>query len=263
MPMPTLEPVTTLPLAHNGDCSLLGVAPDLTVYVEEVYSDDGWLAQHALKLDGTVVASVDEASGAVTDIAPLSLPDDLTMPQRGWHTMGLNFAGPRHRGLRGPERLDDLVHSFSVSEKFALVNHLRLDVPPPLLLGLAESYVLAEASVRPPHLFVVCRRLRLALALPEERQDDGGEPFDYDTQVLYVAHYFDTSAEQEPVLSSMLTDVQPAALHRPMDCLIYKDHLFIADGGSADHQSAVRVWRIASGESTLADENDSRNEQSD
>lgn len=258
MSVPSLKHITSLSLQHSGDCGLLGVTADFTVYVEEVYGQEGWLAQHAVKLDGVLLASVDESSGAASQIAPLPLPDDLVEPHRGWHTMGLNFTGPRHRGLRGPERLDDLVHPFSIQEKIALTKALGLDIAPPMLLGLAESYVLAEAVLRPPSLFVVCRRLRLAFALPEERVDADGEPYDYDTHILYVAHYYDTNAEQKPALSDILHEPHAGILHRPMDCLIYRDHLFVADGGSGEHKSAVRIWQIEDVEPKLADEDQRR-----
>ena len=150
MPTPVLEHLTTLQLQHNGDCSLIGVAPDLTIYVEEVYGEEGWLAQLALTLEGTILATVDENYGAETELSPLALPVKLVEPQRGWHTMALNFTGARHLGLRGPERLDDLVRPFSIPEKIALIHVLELDILPPMLLGLAESYVLAESPLIHP-----------------------------------------------------------------------------------------------------------------
>ena len=244
MQSPPFEYLSTFPLLHHGDCSLLGVSTNLTLYVEEIYGDDGWLAQHALSFDGTVLASVDESSGAAQDLTPLQLPDDLIEPHRGWHTMSLNFTGPRHRGLRGPERLDDLVRPITVQDRFALVKQLKLEIPPPMLLGLAESYVIAEASIEYPHLFLVCRRLRLAYALPEEQVDDDGEPYNYDTIVRYAAHIVDTSAEQELPLSELLRDLPGAAFCRPMDCLLYNERLFIADGGNSERSSAVHIWRL-------------------
>lgn len=249
-----LEHLTTLQLLHNGDCSLIGVASDLTVYVEEVYGEEGWLAQSAFTLDGAMVTSVDEDYGAKTELSPLPLPGGLVEPQRGWHTMVLNFTGARHFGLRGPERLDDLVRPFSVPEKIALVNLLELDIMPPMLLGLAESYVLAEALITPPNEFVVCRRVRVAYALPEERVDETGTPYDYDTLVLYVAHIFNPTAEQEPPLSDVLQGIAGVRLYRPMDCLIAQDHLFLADGGDEQRNSAVHVLRILDGERHLSRE---------
>jgi hypothetical protein len=254
MHTPALEYLRTLQLYHNGDCSLLGVTPELSIYVEEVYGEDGWLAQHAMRVDGTIITSVDEAFGAKTELEPLPLPTNLVESKRGWNTMALNYTGPRHRGLRGPERLDDLVRPFSIQEKAALVKRLELDMPPPLLLGVAESYVLAEAPISPPNVFIVCRRLRLAYAMSEARQDADGEPYDYDTLVLYAAHFFDRAAEQEPALSDVMVGLEGTPLHRPMDCLICNGHLFVADGGSADRRSAVHVWRIRGAEPELSSE---------
>src|SRR5690606_21763415 len=74
----------TLTLDHDGDCSLLGMSADGTVYVEEIYGD-GWLAQHAFAADGTRVASIDEDEGRRDDLRPLALPPDILRPQPGWH----------------------------------------------------------------------------------------------------------------------------------------------------------------------------------
>jgi hypothetical protein len=243
--LPQFQYLHTFPLRHQGDCSFLGVSPDMTLYVEEVYGSEGWLAQHALSYDGTVLETIDESDGKAQDLTPLRLPDDLIEPHRGWHTMALNFTGPRHRGLRGPARLDDLVRPISVQEKFALVQRLKLDILPSMLLGLAESYVMAEASIVYPNLFLVCRRLRLACALPEEQVDEENEPYDYDTLVRYAAHVFDTSADQELALSESFRDLPGASFQRPMDCMIYKEHVFIADGGEAERSSVIHVWRLA------------------
>ena len=168
MKFPLISEPIRLPLRHNGDCTLLGVTPDYTVYVEEIYGDDAKIAQHALALDGSLLASIDEGDAADGELRPLDLPPELIKSHSGWHTMALNFAGPRHRGLRAPERTLDLVRPLSVSEKMALVNQLQLDVLPPLLLGIAESYVLAETLISAPNLYFVCRRVRIAVALTEE-----------------------------------------------------------------------------------------------
>ncbi len=241
MPNPSVSYVATLPLKHAGDCSLLGVSLDFTIYAEEVYGENAWLAQHALRLDGTVLRSVDEQDG-VQEIEPLDLPPGLVKPRSGWHTMALNFAGPRWRGLRAPERALDLVRPLSIDEKLALIAKFKLAVPPPLLMGIAESYVLSETRIVHPNLFFVCRRARLAVALPEERLDDDHQPYDYDTEVIYVAHFYD--CDQEPSLDDLLTDLTEVPLYRPMDCLLVNHHLFIADGGAGDRPSAIQVWRL-------------------
>lgn len=243
MQPPVLHFLTTLALRHEGDCTLLGVTPELTVYAEEIYAPDSWMAQHAITLDGTLTQSVDEMNGANADVKPLALPPDLIVPRTAWHTMSLNFSGPRHRGLRAPERVPDMVHPLSIDEKMALSDRLKLDAPPPMLLGLAESYVLGEAPLVHPSLFFVCRRLRLAIALREQRIDDENEPYDYDTVVWYVAHFHDTQAEARPLVD-LFSDVGGVTLHRPMDCLLYGDRLFVADGGAAGRTSAIHVFRV-------------------
>lgn len=234
--------ITSLPLKHNGDCCLLGVTPDLTIYAEETYDAEGWVAQHALRLDGEFVESVDEVFGINDTLQPLPLPDALIKSQSGWQTMALNFAGPRHRGLRGPERALDLVRPLTLQEKMTLVQQLQLDLPPPLVLGLGESYVLAEAMLIRPHLYFVCRRLRIAYALPEEQLDADQQPYDYDTLVLYLAHFYDRGEELS--FSDLVTDLTDVPLHRPMDCLRLGDYLFIADGGELDRLSTIHVWRL-------------------
>jgi hypothetical protein len=244
MAVPTLNHLITIPLLYGGDCSLLGIDRDLTIYVEEIYGADGWLAQHAIRFDGTCVASVDENYGAVPQIAPLPLPKALVTARRGWHTMSLNYSGPRHRGLRGPERLNDLVRPFSIPEKLLLAERLALDIAPPMLLGLAESFVLAEAQFEFSGLFVVCRRVRIAYALAEERLDANNMPYDYDTIVRYSAHFFDPTDDGEISLADALSPFNGIKLHRPMDCLIHAGHLIIADGGSAERRSAIHIWRI-------------------
>jgi hypothetical protein len=240
--------VTTLPLKHEGDCSLLGMMPEQALYVEEVYGEHGWMAQHELSLDGTITRSVDEADGAndADDLRPLDLPPGIVRPKTGWHTMALNFAGPRHRGLRAPERILDLVRTLSIEEKIALIQKFKLDVIPPMLLGIAESYVLAEAELQRPNLYFVCRRLRLAVALSEQRLDEENQPYDYETVVIYLAHFYD--CKLEPLLKDILPDLTSVPLHRPMDCLLINGQLCIADGGSGAGSerrlSAIHLWQV-------------------
>jgi hypothetical protein len=220
--------LTTLPLRHNGDCSLLGVTEDQAIFVEEVYGEDGWVAQHELSADGTIIRSVDE--------------DDGKANKTGWQTMMLNFAGPRHRGLRAPERVLDVVRPLALSEKIALIDKLKLKMQPPALLGIAESYVLSESQIIRPSLYFVCRRIRIAYALPDVRLDPNNQPYDYDTLLLYTAHFFDCA--QEPSLLDLLTDLTTVPLKRPMDCLMAGDRLYIADGGGDDSLNSIHVWQL-------------------
>ena len=238
-----LDYLMTLPLRHDGDCSLLGVTTDGSVYVEEMYGD-GWLAQHAFAPDGRLLATVDEDSGTNHDPEPLALPADLATPQPGWHTVTFNFAGPRHRGLREPERMADVVQPISIQDKMALVGAYRLPTTPPMLLGLAESFVLAEAPLHPPDLFVVCRRIRLAYALPSPRADADNSPYDYDTFVLYLAHVVDRTREPTGLIPDTEMSLPGATLQRPMDCLVHAGRLYVADGGGEARPACVHVWQV-------------------
>lgn len=242
MPQPRFELIATFPLVYAGDCSLLGVGPDGVIYVEELYGD-GWMAQHAVRADGTIRATVDERGGNADTLEPLPLPDDLIQPRAGWHSMKLNYSGPRLRGLREPERTLDLVKPLSLAEKMLLHDRYALDMPP-LLLGLAESYVLAEAPLDGAGLFAVCRRVRIAAALPQPQTDADGAAYDYDTRVLYLAHLFDRDALDAPTLFDADTSLISDALCRPMDCLTIGDRLYVADGGDGERLSAVRVFQI-------------------
>jgi hypothetical protein len=244
--VPVFRHNTSLPLDHNGDCNLLGATPDLTLYVEETYGEGDWFAQHALRLEGTRLASVDEADGTNPGATPLVLPGNLVKPQRAHHTRSLNFSGPRYRGLQETERIRDMVAPLTVQDKIALVKQLYLALPPPMLLGLVESTVLAEAELIHQQVFVVCRRLRLGYALMQPQMDDDRQPYDYDSLVIYAAHLYDITQTDEPEfgLAMALTGIGGIDLYQPMDCLIVADHLFIADGGGMERLNTIHIWKI-------------------
>lgn len=255
---PPLTHITTIPLHHDGDCSLIGLTADLTIYAEEHYGADGWLAQHAIRLDGTMIDSVDEQSGHNSAFEFLPLPADIIRPQSGWRTRELNFSGPRHRGLRGPERIVDLVRPLSITDKMLLIERYQLDAAPPHLLGIAESYVLAEAALNPPDQFIVCRRMRVAYLLPQPRRDASNEPYDYDTHLIYMVHLYDRRDDTELPLTGLVAGLDATPLNRPMDCLIAHEHLLVADGGSRgaygepvsnragidDRPSLIHIWKL-------------------
>jgi hypothetical protein len=241
-----LTHVLTVPLRHDGDCSIVGITPEGTVYVEEIYGEDGWVALHKISSDGSIKASADEESGANIPLTPLAVPLDLSKPTRVWNTMSLNYAGARHRGLRGLERVDELARTLAIVEKLALIKHLNLDILPPQLLGLVESYVLAEAEVVHPHLFFVCRRARVAYVLPSERADVNGNPYDYDTQAFYGVHFYNRSSDDDPPMTDMLEGLPGVTLSRPMDCMIWGNRLYVADGGDPDIERIchLHVWTL-------------------
>jgi hypothetical protein len=241
MDYPPLEYIRTHTLTHHGDCALLAATADLSIYVEEMYGE-GWLAQTAIAPDGSIIAAVDEDEGRSNGLQPLEIPENAIAPRSAWNTMALNFGGARHRGLRAAERIDELAHPLTITEKLALTTHLALKILPPHLLGLAESYVLAEAHIQ-AGLYVVCRRFRIVHVLPAAMHDTDQQPYDYDTLPFFVAHFYQLKQSPEPTLIDFLAHFSPLP-HRPMDCLVVGDHIIVADGGDAQRTSAIHIWRM-------------------
>lgn len=240
----SLEYVTSLWLDHDGDCRLLGVGPHLTIYAQVLYGDEDWLAQYGLSLDGRMIAAFDENYGAKSIHTPLALPTGSIRPNAVRHTKALNFSGPRLRGLRETERIAEAVRPLALQTKIALTERLKLPIPPPMLLGLAESRVLAEALLAPPNLWLVCRRLRLAYLLPQAQYDVARQPYDYDTVMLHVIHEFVPKLEDDELMPEQLFTTLPGVeLQHPMDCMIHEGQLYVAEGGQQTH-AAVHVWRI-------------------
>ncbi|MBZ0295558.1 MAG: hypothetical protein K8L99_23575 [Anaerolineae bacterium] len=218
------------------------VGDDLTIYIEEVY--DGWIAQHAINCHGEVLASVDEDFGRQPRPTLLSLPARGKKPTPPTVSRALNFHGPRQQGMREDERIADMVRPLSIESKLWLTKKLALSMPPFLLLGVAESHVLAEARLLTDE-FVVCRRLRLAYALQQPKIGTDQQPYDYDTLVLYVAHLYNGAAnDTELPVEQVFLDWPEVDLQRPVDCLVYQDHLFIAECGMDDKRASVHVWQI-------------------
>lgn len=236
-----LNHIVSIPLKQYGDCNIVGVTPDGEIYVEEIYSDDGWTIQHKIRPNGEIITSYDEQEPSSHHLV---MPSNLIKPMRVWNTMALNFAGARHRGKRSLERVDELVRTLTIHEKIALLKYLKLDILPSHLLGLAESYVLAEATVIHPNVFVVCRRLRAAYVLSSERIDEYGDPYDYDTQPFYVVHFYDRTGDEEVSLTAMLDGFPNVTFCRPMDCMIAKNRLYVADGGEAGRLSQLHIWSL-------------------
>lgn len=240
---PHLTYLGSVTLRYEGDCVLLGVMPDLTIYAEEIYADDSWLCQHRLTLAEGVLESADESSGQSVDVRPLAVPASAARSQPAVHTRALNFAGPRQRGMRDAERISDMVRELSIAEKMRASEAAAFNLPPMLILGLSESHVYAEAALDAGRWYAVCRRVRIAYRLPEVRHDTDGEPYEYDSAVLHAAHLYDARAG-ETSLDETLRGLNGAALHRPQDVIAAFGHLIVADGGGEGCISRVHVWRI-------------------
>lgn len=239
----SLDYLHAIPLKHDGDASLLGVSPDLTIYVEEAYTEHVWMAQHALSMDGIFIESQDEDFGGNHRVEPVTIPANAAHVQPGWHTQRLNFAGARHRGMRSTDRIDDVVRTLTIQEKMLISEKLGLQLPPPRLLGIAECRVVSEAILEYPDQFVVCKRLRLAYLLPAIAHDGQGN-YDYDTHIVYLAHTVSREREYETSLAEALAGLPGVKLYRPSDCIAAFGHLFVADGGETGRISAVHIWRI-------------------
>ncbi len=227
-------------LAHNADCELLGIQPDMTLYMREYHEDDE-ATIHLMNIESAVTKSWDENDVSAQN----ALPADLIQPTQPRFSTALNYAGPRHRGMREAERVMDIVKPLTIQTKMQVIQHLNMSIMPMALLGIAESSVLAEALLEQPGLCMVCRRIRLAYALPQIQIDAEKQPYDYDTITLYSAHIYDYAAhESEIAPDQVLSGLPGVTLKCPMDCLIYNHHLFISESGTTDYPAAVHVWRI-------------------
>lgn len=235
--------MVSVPLHYNEICAFLAVTGDGQVCVEELYSGGDWLAQHHLNIEGEFKETVDENYGQC-ELRQLSLPEDSITPQSVDHCTALDFSGPRLRGMREAEHLQELVAPLTIMEKMALIQHLGLGIPAMMLFGIAESRVLAEAALDDAGAFLVCRRLRLAVALPEIRYDNDNLPYDYETITLHLAHVYHPHDDNVSLFQQTLNHMGGVRLNQPMDCIRAGDMLFIADGGTADTPSRVHVWRI-------------------
>lgn len=229
--------LASLPLRHHGDCHLLGMDAAGQIYVEELYGEDDWLAQHTLTPDGKLHTR-DEDYGAVS-IEPFPLPESLLRPQPARHAVPLNFGGARERGLRAEDRVDALVRPLSMPEKMLLVERLRLAILPPLLLGLAASTVLAEASQPGSGAVLVCRRLRFAYALPAPRLDKQALPYDYDSIAVAAVQVYDPASGDEPPLELLFQPFCGVRFQRPQSCLRTGTRLIIADSAAPDNAQSV------------------------
>ena len=243
---PTLLYQNTIPLQYQDDCGLLGIRPDMTLYVEETYTEEHWFAHYALTLEGILIERIDEYYGKRPDARPMKLPDDA-IPNRvgGRVATDLNYMGARHRGMRDLERIAESVRPLTMPTKMKLVEKLGLDVMPPMIFGIAESYVLSEAVLIPDELYLVCRRLRIAYALNETKIDQEQQPYDYDTVVMYIAHLYNPKLQDNEVSTDEAFAGLPGKMmNRPMDCLIYNRILIIADGGDENTKSCLHLWKV-------------------
>lgn len=243
MPTTQLTYLHSIPLAHEGDCLLRGISSEGHLFIDELYGADDWLAQHVITLDGAVLHSIDEHHGENRDFLPLDVPADLITPEPVNPHHRLNFGGARYRGLQEPERIAELVRPLSLPAKMQLIETLGLEITPPMLFGVAESTVLAEAALD-AETWLVCRRLRLAYRLGQVQYDEDNQPYDYDTLVLHVVHpYRPAIHDHEMPPLEVFAGLPGVVLYRPMDCLICGDYVIVAEGGDPDYPAQIHLWQ--------------------
>ena len=240
MIMDGLIHLATIDLPHAGDCALLGIGHDGLVYIEELYGEHDWLAQHELSPSDGLLKSVDEYCGTASVDTTLQLPKRLHRPQRIREFGHLNFSGARRRGLMIDERIEDLVRPLSIIEKVELVEYLDWDIDPLSLLGIAESTIRSCCKIYDDEV-AVCRRTRIAYRLPQATRDDRGSHYDYDSIETHLFHGLQVDTKELPDLTDCLTDID---LFRPLDCMAVDGKLYIADGGQGEIRSALHLFEI-------------------
>jgi hypothetical protein len=236
-----LKHFMTFPLLYDGDCKLLGVTVDGLIYIEELYGDEDWLAQHKITIDDGIIDSIDELAGENLDITPFELPSTAILPTSKSCCDSLTFTGARLRGLQRDEPIAEIVLPLSVEDKIELVDYMEWDISPMQIIGIAESVVLSHTSLSDGSL-MVCRRVRIAYRLTQVSADRG-VPYDYDSLDLHLLHEFDPNSDDElPEVVDCLNELEDVVLLRPMDCLYHDGKLYVADGGEADDVSAIHIF---------------------
>jgi hypothetical protein len=219
-------------LHYKGDCALLGGdLATLDCFVEEYYEDE--VLYHHLADDGRIIAS-----------GEINIPEVLNAPHSPASHL-LNHSGGRYRGLREDDRVAEWVQSLTVMEKMPLIRHLNVPLSPMTLLGIAESRVLSEVRLTDKVTFV-CRRVRLAYALPQPQVDDHDLPYDYDTLVLHIAHIYDVENDTAPSLTTAVQGIDGVILQRPLDCIVQEGKLIIADASDGVNVSRMVVYKVLS-----------------
>lgn len=243
MPTTQLNYLQSIALSHEGDCLLRGISSEGHLFVDELYGDDDWLAQHVITLDGQVIHSIDENYGETENFLPLDMPDGLLTPEHVPLQHRLNFGGARYRGLHEPERIAELVRPLSLPTKMQVIETLGLSLTPPLLFGVAESTVLALGRLD-PETWLVCRRLRLAYRLEQVQYDEDRQPYDYDTLIVHVVHPYNPAIhDHEMPPLAVFAGLPGVMLYRPMDCLIFGEYVIVAEGGDPDYPAQIHIWQ--------------------
>lgn len=230
---PLFHAHTIITLPHCGWCGILGIAPNGQIYAEEIYLPDEQITHHILTADGQIVTSADD----------LSIPKDLISPQIHPQTKALNYQGGRLRGLREAERLTDWAQPLPIADKMTLIEKLGLKISAMQLFGIIESAVLSSVHLR-DDWFVVCRRIRLAIALPQIQTDADGLPYDYDSHIVQTAHLYHESWGEFAPIEKILLGIGNVRLNRVYDCLAYDNQLYISESCETAKNNTIHRWSI-------------------
>jgi|GEM_PF-6828282 hypothetical protein len=207
-----------------GDLNFIGCDKNDHL-IFEIYSEDHVRVEFAaFQLDGTPA------------LLTAYHPAVIRRPQVT-HSAGLSFRGPRQRGLRAEDRLDDMLKPLSVSERLHLANHLSRFGNTLPILGIAESRVRSDALVD-PECVLVCRQIVIARALPGTQVDEVGLPFDYDCISLDCAHLLTLPVDPDPPVSTWFAPIGNQHLSNPVNCLRVKQHLMVVEQCPGDRTRA-------------------------
>ncbi|MEO1288465.1 MAG: hypothetical protein AAFV93_11915 [Chloroflexota bacterium] len=225
-------------LQYVSQCNILGVSEANDIYIEEYY-DEAYLVQYRMTLSGDILAVVDEEYGK-TSITPFTLANSLQQPCHPLdHSM--NYTGLRFRGMREADKVAEWVKPMPMLEKMPLMQTLNLGVPSMMLMGIAESRVLSETQLS-DRISLICRRVRLLIALPEIKIDEAGLSYDYETHIMHVLHTFDSETEAYPSLHQALKQFPDVS--NPTDCLFTHEYLIVADSGYDEVVSTVHIYHL-------------------
>lgn len=217
---------TTLDLKIADDSVLLGLSASGDMFIE-TYQDDALTTYQVTQTNVQIVTQV---------------PSNLTMPiQPSDHP--LNKTPLRLRGMRETDRISDWITPLPIIEKMPLMPKLGLSITPMQLLGMVGSTVLSTCQLQ-GNTMLVCRRVRLAYALPTPQNDADGIPYDYDTHTLYLTHEYKTKTDEAPPLHECFDPIDGITLHTPHDCLRHDDNLIILDSGTDNTPAKVHIWQI-------------------
>lgn len=218
-------------LPHNGQCHLLGVAPNGSCWVEEFYEDQ-WAAQHIIAADGTLAHTTDEDHGRA-QLVPLPfdgqhLPDPVPNP---FPALVYDTLAPA-QGDRSTDRIDALTFPLEMPDKLRLAEALALDVPAPTMIGLSRSRVRGIAHM-PSGDTIIARELAFPCVLLMPEPDHN-----YTTHTRHILQRV-PPADDLLNLDGML---RAAGLRHPVGCAASGDRLIVADAGGPDAPNRILIY---------------------